>query len=93
MFKTKRKLLNEQAKVKNRDILIEDITKQNKQLREENSTLRNELEDEETDNYNQHRILVKIEQLLNKPYGTYKDLLDFRNDVKKELSRTLDGNR
>ena len=86
MFKTKRKLFNEQAKVKNRDILIEDIIKQNKQLKEENRTLRNELEDEETDNYNQHRKLYNIGQLLNKPYGTYKDLLDFRNDVKKELS-------
>lgn len=86
MFKTKRKLLNEQAKVKNRDILIEDLIKQKEQLKKENTDLRHELEEERFENSTQHRTLFNIKQALNKPYGTYESLLIFRNDIKKELS-------
>lgn len=45
MFKLKRKLLNEKAKVRNRDILIEDLIKQKRQLIEENADLRYEKDD------------------------------------------------
>ena len=45
MFKLKRKLLNEKAKVRNRDILIDDLIKQKRQLIEENADLRYEKDD------------------------------------------------
>lgn len=86
MFKIKRRLLNEQAKVKNRDVLIEDLENKIKQLKDENKYLRSELEEEHLENCNQRRKIVKILQLLDKPFGTFRSLLSFRNKVKDVLS-------
>ena len=91
LFKTKRKLLNEldkmKDKVKNRDILINDLSNQKECLKQQNKDLRSDLEEEEIENYNLHRKLFEIEQLINKTStGNYKSLLDLRNKIKEELS-------
>ena len=90
LFKTKRKLLNERAKVKNRDILINALSSQKEQLKKENQNLRNDLEEEHIENYNLHRKLFEIEQLINNtPTGNYKDLYEFRNKIKKVICQSL----
>ena len=87
LFKTKRKLLNEQTKVKHRDILINDLSNQKECLKQQNKDLRNDLEEEHLENYNLHTKLSKIQKLIDKTStGNYKSLLDLRNKIKEELS-------
>lgn len=88
------------SRLKNMEALIGNLQEENKKLKAENKkvsnenvSLRNELEDEHLENCQQHRKLFKMKQALSKPYGTYKDLLEFRDNIRKELSTTLDGNR
>ena len=87
LFKTKRKLINEQAKVKNRDILINDLSNQKECLKQQNKDLRSDLEEEHLENYNLHTKLLKIQKLIDKTAtGNYKSLLELRNKIKEELS-------
>ena len=90
LFKTKRKLLDEQSKVRNRDILINDLSSQKECLKQQNKDLKNDLEEEHIENNNLHRGLFEIEQLLNNtPTGNYKDLYEFRNKIKKVICQSL----
>lgn len=58
LFKKDRKIKNQEAKIKNRDILIGDMEKQAEVLNEENKELRFELEEKDI-------LINKLEKLID----------------------------
>lgn len=58
-------------------------------LEKEKQNIKNNLENEHLENYRQHKKLLAIERLLNSSFGSYKDLLEFRNKVQEILKNEL----
>lgn len=67
------------------NILSNSIAK----LEKEKQSIKQDLENEHIENYEQHKKLLQIERLLNNPFGSYKNLLQFRNKVKEILKNEL----
>lgn len=91
MFTTKRKLKQElieaNRKIDKLEIELEDFKKENEFLKESNGDLRNEIEEEHLENYNQHKVLLNINKLIeNTADGTYISILNITKAIKKELS-------
>lgn len=83
----KKQLQEEKSKVKNRDKLILNMQRQIDELKEKCSNLEDELEEEQEENKKYHQAIISTENLLKKTkYGTYNDLLKFKNRIKEELS-------
>ncbi len=91
MFETKKsikeQLINvniERANLEKENNLLK---KSIKNFEESQKDLRHDIEREHIENYKQHRKLLNIQELIDKTaYGTYIDLLKFRNKIKKELA-------
>lgn len=59
----------------------------NLKFQDENKKMREELDCEHLENYEQHQKLLYIEKRIKEPFSTIKDALDLRNDLKKVLSK------
>lgn len=72
----------------------ENIRQKNKieKLEEEKQNIKNDLENEHLENYKQHKKLLAIERLLNGNFGSYKDLLQFRNKIKALVNDSQSNN-
>ena len=60
----------------------------NLKWQDENKKMRDELNSEHLENHEQHRKLLYIEKRVKEPFGTIKDALDLKKDIKNVLSRT-----
>lgn len=81
---------------KNMQVQILRLQKENelkdrqiKNLEEEKQNIKSNLEDEHLENQEQHRQLLKIEKLLKGKFGSYIDLLNFRNKVQDIIKNEL----
>lgn len=63
-----------------------------KTLEEEKQNIKNDLENEHLENYEQHKKLLSIQRLLSNPFGSYKDLLQFRNKIKALVNDSQSNN-
>ena len=63
--------------------------KQIKNLEEEKRNMKSDLENEHLENYEQHKKLLKIENALKGKFGSYIDLLNFRNKVQSIIKNEL----
>ena len=63
-----------------------------KELEEEKKNIKNDLEIEHYENFVQHKKLLAIERLLSNPFGSYKDLLQFRNKIKALVKDSQSNN-
>ena len=63
-----------------------------KRLEEEKLNIKKDLENEHLENYEQHKKILTIERLLNNTFGSYKDLLEFRNKIKALVSDSQSNN-
>ena len=63
-----------------------------KTLEEEKQNIKNDLENEHLENYEQHKKLLSIKRLLDNPFGSYKDLLQFRNKIKALVNDSQSNN-
>ena len=73
-----------------------DLEKENERLKNKTEKLETEkqgikqdLEEEHLENYKQHKKLLAIEKLLNLTFGSYKELLKFRNKVQSIIKNEL----
>lgn len=93
MFKNKERLSILEAQIGS--LQVENSRQKDKisRLEEEKQNIKEELENEHLENYEQHKKLLQIERLLNNSFGSYQSLLRFRNKVKETLKNELaDGN-
>ena len=93
MFKNKERLSILEAQIGS--LQVENSKQKDKisRLEEEKQKIKEELENEHLENYEQHKKLMQIERLLNNPFGSYKNLLQFKNKVQQILKNELaDGN-
>lgn len=91
MFATKRKLKQElteaYTKIYKLENELDDFKKENKFLKESNRALRNEIEEEKSENRKQHQVILNIKKLIeNTADGTYVSILNITKAIKKELS-------
>lgn len=63
-----------------------------KTLEEEKQNIKSDLENEHLENYEQHKKLLSIQRLLSNPFGSYKDLLQFRNKIKALVNDSQSNN-
>ena len=63
--------------------------KQIKNLEEEKQNIKSNLENEHIENYEQHKKFLKIENALKGKFGSYIDLLNFRNKVQDIIKNEL----
>ena len=75
----------------NVDLKIESERLRNKieKLEVEKQGIKQDLEEEHLENYKQHKKLLAIEKLLNLTFGSYKELLKFRNKVQNIIKNEL----
>lgn len=76
--------------------ILEDLKRQRREidklecevmsLKDKNKKLMNELDEELTENREQHKKLLGISKAMERPFGTYTDIYKTRNDIKKILS-------
>lgn len=92
-FKSKKELNKQIAELRKRnaDLGIENdnLKLSIERHREITRDLRSEIEEEHLENYNQHKKLLAIERIVNKPFGSYKNALNTIKEIKRELA---DGN-
>ena len=67
----------------------ERLTKKIENLEKEKQNIKSNLEDEHLENQEQHRQLLKIEKLLKGKFGSYIDLLNFKNKVQSIIKNEL----
>ena len=63
-----------------------------KELEEEKQNIKKDLENEHLENCEQHRKLLAIQRLLSNPFGSYKELLQFRNKIKALVKDSQSNN-
>lgn len=89
-FKSKKKLKEQITELRKKNITL-SIEKSNletslKRYEEITKDLRSEIEEEHLENYNQHKKLLAISRIANKPFGSYKNTLNAVKDIKNELA-------
>ena len=85
----KRKLIDERNKNLEKDIIIKEMRTKISVLKEEKAEIEAQLEEAMEENYQYHETFKNMEKILKQTkYGTYKNLLDFKNKIKIELSQS-----
>ena len=89
MFIRKERLAVLEAQIGSLQEDNEKLTKKNENLEEENQNIKSDLKNAQLENHEQHKKLLKIENALKGKFGTYIDLLNFRNKVQDIIKNEL----